>query len=265
MSNKKSTNDEKQSFWSTLPGIITAISGLVIAITGLVTALGDYGLIEFFTGNAPNETPTPFATATSVDEDNILPTPVQATLAPTEAVAQAPSCRNFTEYEGKTNPNAILLAYTDTDLWIRYGDMEEEIETQDNVEIYLFDTSDSSGNCLRQWVKYLAADHTTSWPPASTGKGRTYNEIWMNSPTPPIVGELANWSVIPDMVLITTVTESPSPDFAQIYICGQDIPREILSTVAYWHTATSEEAFQGYLELYESNGYQIRDTVNCSQ
>lgn len=264
MSNSKKKKDEKQSFWSTLPGIITAITGLVIAITGLVTALGDYGLIELFTGKDAQATPTAFATATNVDSDNILPTPVQTTPEPTQAEVKAPSCQNFIEYEGKSNPNAILLAYTDSDLWIRYGDLEEDIENAENVEIYIFDTSDSASNCLRQWAKYLAADHTTSWPLATTGKGRTYNEVWMSSPTPPIVGELANWEVVPNMILITTVTDSPSPDFVQIYKCGVDIPREALTSVAYWHTATSEDALQRYLELYQSNGYEIRETVPCS-
>jgi hypothetical protein len=257
----KEEKKEKQSFWTTLPGIITAISGLVIAITGLVTALGDYGL--FAKNGGP--TPTAFPSATSVDTDVILPTPIQATPEPTDAVAKAPTCRNYIEYEGKSNPNAILLAYTGTNLWVRYGDIEEEIENEDGVNIYIFDTSDTGGDCLRQWVKYLAADHEASWPPSSTGKGRTYNEVWMNSPTPPIVGDLANWSVLPDLILITTVDHNSNPNFAQVYMCGEDVPREVLSSVAYWHAATSEEAFQGHLEQYESNRYEIRETANCSQ
>lgn len=265
MTNGKKDKGEKQSFWTTLPGIITAITGLVIAITGLVTALGDYGLIEFFTGKSKGPTPTAFATSTSVDSDVILPTPIQATLEPTEAVSTAPTCKNYTVFEGKSNPNAILLAYTDTDFWVRYADIEDEIQNADGVEIFIFDTSDPAGDCLRRWVKYLSEDHSASWPLTSTGKGRTYNEVWMNSPTPPIVGELANWSVIPDIILITTVDQNSLPDFAQIYMCGEDIPRELLSQVAYWHAATSEEAFQGYLDQYESNGYEIRATVNCEQ
>ncbi|HKJ26027.1 MAG TPA: hypothetical protein VJ965_00190, partial [Anaerolineales bacterium] len=223
MSNLKNDESEKQSFWTTLPGIITAISGLVIAITGLVTVLGDYGLIELFTGKSGGPTPTAFPTATSVDTDIILPTLIQVTQQPTDAIIQAPTCKNFTEYTGKINPNAIVLAYTDTKLWIRYGDIENDVENQEDITITLFDTSDSGGNCLRQWVKYLADDHQAFWPLASTGKGRAYNEVWMNSPTPPIVGDLANWSVLPDLLLITTVDGSSNPNFAQVYMCGEDV------------------------------------------
>ena len=175
MSDSKNTKEQKQSFWTTLPGIITAISGLVIAITGLVTALGDYGLIDFITGGSSGPTPTPFPSATNVDSDVILPTPIQATPEPSEIELTMPTCRNYTYYEGKANPNAILLAFTQTEFWIRYADIEEDIENTNGVEIFIFDTSDSSGDCLRRWVKYLAQDRTASWPVASTGKGKTYN------------------------------------------------------------------------------------------
>jgi hypothetical protein len=256
---EESVSKENQSFWTTLPGIITAFTGLVVAITGLVTTLGENGIL-----NRNRATPTPFATATVVDEDVILPTPQEATPEPTDAVITAPTCRNFTEYTGKANPNAILLAYTDTEFWVRYADIEEDVEKTSGVEIYIFDTSATSGDCLRRWVKYLVEDHTANWPVSTTGKGRTYNEVWMSAPTPPFVGELANWSVLPDILLITTVDDSMLPDYAQVYMCGSDVPREILPHVAYWHAATSEDALSGNLEQYQSNGYEIRATVPCS-
>ena len=265
MSNGKNDKENKQSFWTTLPGIITAISGLVIAITGLIAALGDYGLIDLLTGGNSGPSPTPFPSSTSVDSDVILPTPIQITPEPIETELSIPTCRNYSDYEGKANPNAIVLAYTQTEFWVRYADIEEEVEKTKDIEIFIFDTSDSAGECLRRWVKYLTQDRKAFWPVASTGKGRSYNEVWMNSPTPPIVGELANWSLLPDILLITTVDENLNPNFAQVYLCGDDVPHDVLPQVAYWHSATSEDAFQGYIEQYQANGYEIRATVSCEE
>lgn len=256
---KESATEENQSFWTTLPGIITAITGLVVAITGLVTTLGENGIL-----NRSRATPTPFATATVVDEDVILPTPKEVTPEPTDAVVTAPTCQNYTEYTGKSNPNAILLAYTDTEFWVRYAEIEEDVEKTSGVEIYIFDTSATAGDCLRRWVKYLVEDHTANWPVATSGKGRTYDEVWISAPTPPFVGELASWRVLPDTLLITTVDESMLPNYTQIYLCGEDVPREDLPHVAYWHAGTSEDALSDNMGQYESNGYEVRITVPCS-
>lgn len=252
--------EEKQSFWTTLPGIITAITGLVVAITGLVTAMGENGILNR-NGNAP--TPTAFATATAVDQDVVLPTLEEVTPEPTTAVSVAPTCQNFTEYTGKSNPNAILLAYTDTEFWVRYAEIEEEIENTPEVSIYIFDTSATSGDCLRRWVKYLVDDHTANWPLSTNSKGRDVNEVWLSAPTPPFVGELSGWSVLPDNLLVATVDDNMLPDFVQIYLCGADVPREILSNVAYWHAGTSEKALSDYIDQYQSNGYEVRLTVPC--
>ena len=106
-------------------------------------------------------------------------------------------------------------------------------------------------------------EHSANWPVADSGKGRTYNEVWLNSPYPPLVGNLAGWPVIPDLILLATVDGLLVPDLVQVYECGQDIPRELLDRVAFWHAATSEQALQGYLELYEANGYEVRETIAC--
>ncbi|MCB2179659.1 hypothetical protein KQH54_00900 [bacterium] len=250
--------EEIQSFWTTLPGIITAIAGLVIAITGLVTALGENGVL-----NRNGAIPTPFATATQVDQDVILSTPMEATPEPTNAISTAPTCQNFTEYTGKSNPNAILLAYTDTEFWVRYAEIEEEIENIPDVTINIFDTSAASGDCLRRWVKYLVDDHTANWPLGTSSKGRAVNEVWLSAPTPPFVGELSSWSALPDNLLVAAVDDNMLPNFVQVYLCGEDVPREILSNVAYWHAGTSEDALSDYLDQYQSNGYQLRLTVPC--
>jgi hypothetical protein len=254
---------EKQSFFTTLPGIITALTGLVVAITGLFTVLGENGLLARLAEGGP--TPTDFPTATNVDEDIILPTPVEATPEPTEAIPTAPICQNYSVYDGKANKNAVLVAYTETDFWVRYAEIEENIEDTSGVEIYIFDTSEGSGDCLRRWVKYLGAEREAHWPVSTTSNGRPLNEVWMNSPTPPLVGELQNWPMLPDKLLITLVTEDMLPDFAQVYMCGEDVPDDVIERVAYWHAATSEEALDGHLEQYQSNGYAVRQTVACGQ
>ena len=255
MSDKEKGKEKEKSFWQTLPGILTAITSLVVAITGLITVLGDQGIL--------GPTPTEFPTITPVDVDVVLPTLVITTPEPTDVVVSAPTCRTFTEFDNKINPNAILLAYTDTEFWVQYGGIDEEVEAIDDLTAYIFDTSENAANCLRSWVRYLVEARTAHWPTATTGTGRTNHEVWLSSTIPPIVGRLASWTVIPDTILITTVDENGSPDHAQIYICGQDIPRETLGQVAYWHAATSEQALQGHLEQYQSNGYTERSTVSC--
>lgn len=250
----KSNGDEK-SFWQTLPGIITAITGLVTAITALVTALASAGVLT--------PTPTEFPTTTPVLTDVDLPEPVEATPRPTDMTASAPACRAFAEYEDKVNPNAILLAFTEGDMWVQYGGIDEAIESQDDLTAYLFDTSENAANCLRSWVKYLLVDHIPHWPDAESDTGRVYEEVWLSSLLPPIIGELAYWPTIPDTILVTTVNADASPDSVRVYLCGADIPAEELIRSAYWHAATSEAALDDYIEQYQANGYTLLDTVPC--
>ena len=256
---KKDTGkDNGKSFWQTLPGIITAITGLVGAVTTLIVALSSAGIIG--PGAA---TPTAFPTYTLVDVDEIVPTPEITTPEPTEETASAPTCRAFTEFDDKVNPNAVLLAYTESEMWVQYGGIDEQVESQDDLTAYIFDTSENAANCLRSWVKYLLVDHTPHWPAAESDTGRTYQEVWLSSPLPPIIGELAYWPGVPDTILVTTVNPDASPDTAQIYLCGADIPDEALIRVAYWHAATSEQALQDHLEQYQSSGYTLLNTVLC--
>jgi hypothetical protein len=63
-----------QSFWTTLPGIITAISGFIVAITGLVTVLGD---------RKGEATPEPTLTT--------APTAIVETQSTEETATQAPA------------------------------------------------------------------------------------------------------------------------------------------------------------------------------
>jgi hypothetical protein len=266
-----STKKDK-SFWQTLPGIITAITGLVIAITGLVAALGDYGIIELLGGRRPTPTsgdteptPTPFPTATPVDSDVILPTPIPATAEPEPEPTSPPACTDFEPFTGKANPNAIVLAYSDNEFWVQYGELDESIQGEAGVTANIFSGSGAGAVCLREWVKYLTVAHTPHWPTAGDGQGREYHEVWLSSLTPPLVGELSSWAGIPDNILITVIDEFFNPESVQIYLCGADIPEEALSHVAYWHAGTDEEALVGYVELYSSNGYTALATVACQE
>ncbi|MFQ5814487.1 MAG: hypothetical protein ACE5I2_15015 [Anaerolineae bacterium] len=66
----------RQSFWTTLPGIITAVSGLIGAVAGLIVAVDallDLGPVNVIDGDGP--TPTPVVEAT--------PTPAATPQAPT--------------------------------------------------------------------------------------------------------------------------------------------------------------------------------------
>jgi hypothetical protein len=264
-----STKKEK-SFWQTLPGIITAITGLVIAITGLVAALSDYGIIELFGGSRSTPTtddtaptPTPFPTSTPVDSDVVLPTPIPVTAEPEPEPTSPPACSDFETFTGKTNPNAIVLAYTDTEFWVQYGGLDGSVQNKTGVEAKIFSSSDNGAICLREWIKYLVVAHEPNWPAAGDGKGREYNEVWLSSLTPPVTGELSSWAGIPDNILITVIDESFNPESVQIYLCGADIPEDTLSKVVYWHAGTSEEALAGYVELYSSNGYTPMSMVSC--
>jgi hypothetical protein len=255
MTDEKKEKDK--TFWQTLPGILTALTSLIVAITGLITVLKEGGPL--------NPTPTEFPTTTPVDVDVTLPPPVVVTPEPTDVdvVVSAPTCTAFTEFERKVNPNAVLLAFSATEFWVQYGGIDEDLENNDDLTAYIFDTSENAANCLRSWVKYLLHDRTPHWPTATTSTGRTNHEVWLSSPLPPLVGELASWPSVPNTILISTVNEHGSPDSAQIYLCGGDIPGEVLGKVAYWHAATSEQALEGHLEQYQSNGYTQQPTVPC--
>ncbi|MGK7955583.1 MAG: hypothetical protein AB4063_10045 [Crocosphaera sp.] len=47
-------NQEKQSFWKTLPGILTGISAIFIALTGLITAINETGILNIVNKQSSN-------------------------------------------------------------------------------------------------------------------------------------------------------------------------------------------------------------------
>lgn len=86
------TSDSK-SFWTTLPGIITAVAGLITAVGGLIAGLAAAGVIG---GASP--TPAPPPTDTPVPEITSTPTPTPTpvitptpTPTPTPAPASTPT------------------------------------------------------------------------------------------------------------------------------------------------------------------------------
>jgi hypothetical protein len=257
------SEEKKKSFWQTLPGIITAISGFVVAITGLITALCDPGFREILGINPPVS--TEFPTSTPVDIGATLPAVAPSTASPEPPPTKPPTCTDFTAFSGKANPNAIVLAHTDTDFWVQHGDLDDAIQSEGGVSIKQFSKSDSGAICLREWIKYLTVAHTPHWPTSGDGKGRTYHEVWLSSLTTPLTGELSSWAAIPDNILITTIDETLKPETVQIYLCGADIPEETLSHVYYWHAATSVEALSDYMTLYSSNDYSELVTVGCQE
>lgn len=57
---------QKQSWWQTLPGILTAIAAILTALTGLIAGLYEVGVFPGKTSNkrTPLETPTPLSSTT---------------------------------------------------------------------------------------------------------------------------------------------------------------------------------------------------------
>jgi hypothetical protein len=76
--------ESKKSFWTTLPGILTAITSLVVAIAGLIAALNNTGWIR------PRPTPTPTFTSTSTATPTYTPT-LTPTVTPTSTVTPTPT------------------------------------------------------------------------------------------------------------------------------------------------------------------------------
>ncbi len=78
---------EKPSFWSTLPGIFTALGSFIVALTGLLTLL-----ITHFSQAPPTSaltpTPTPTPASTSTIRATPTPTPPSPSPKPKEIVLQ---------------------------------------------------------------------------------------------------------------------------------------------------------------------------------
>ncbi|MBI4487613.1 MAG: hypothetical protein HY694_00885, partial [Deltaproteobacteria bacterium] len=93
---------EQKSFFSTLPGILTALAGLVTAVAGLILALSQTGLI----GSRGKEETKPVAVPPSQPE----PAPPKQPLAlpPKKSVATAPAQPVRKAPETPQEPTALL-------------------------------------------------------------------------------------------------------------------------------------------------------------
>ena len=60
-SQPESNPPSAQSFWSTLPGVLTAVGGLIAGAAALLTALVSAGVL----GNKPTSSPVPVVVATA--------------------------------------------------------------------------------------------------------------------------------------------------------------------------------------------------------
>ena len=79
--NNQQPGDMKQSFWATLPGMITQIITLLSALGGLLVVLNNLGVIEI----GATATPTPTHTMTASAAPNDTNTPTQKPPAPTNS------------------------------------------------------------------------------------------------------------------------------------------------------------------------------------
>ena len=71
--------EKPQSWWKTLPGIMTAVTAFLTAITGLIVALHQTGMFSGVQEPSPKTTPTLAAPGLISPENRaLLPQPYQA-------------------------------------------------------------------------------------------------------------------------------------------------------------------------------------------
>jgi hypothetical protein len=83
-SDKSSNSENKNSFWTTFPGVLTAVGAFLVAITGLITALQSMGIVK--------KLPTQPPIASSPTPANQAPTSTQSPpLSSQASVSQVPT------------------------------------------------------------------------------------------------------------------------------------------------------------------------------
>ena len=95
-------NDSKQSFWTTLPGILTGAAALITAIGGLLVAAGSSGLVQW-AGEREN-TKAPVASQSKTDG---------------ESASDEPSTNTRNETKGDKSP---IVSDTEGNVTITVGD-----------------------------------------------------------------------------------------------------------------------------------------------
>jgi hypothetical protein len=255
MSAKKT--DEGGSFWTTLPGIITAITGLIVAIGGLITVLGDEGILKRLgTDRLGTETPTAqINTPDDIDDPNTttgVSTPTWEENAP---------CYKFLSYDEQIEGyDGVILAWSLDEVWVRISELEEDILSREDVTAKRFPKEYGVPECLAEWIKFLSKERDVHWPVAESSNGRVYSEVWLQRSTNFDTGSLNTYPVVPDMILITVGGDE---DYFQIYECGVDVPFETKQKAGYWYAATDEAALEDYVDQYLGYNYDQRPTVPC--
>ncbi|MFN2146261.1 MAG: hypothetical protein ACK2T7_12985 [Anaerolineales bacterium] len=255
MSAKKT--EERGSFWTTLPGIITAITGLIVAIGGLITILGDEGILKSLgISRLGTETPTgPVSTPVDQDDPDLTPGAVTPTWE-----ENAP-CYKFLSYDEQIEGyEGVILAWSQEEVWVRVSELEMDVLSREDVTAKRFPYKYGVPECLAQWIKYLSEDRVVHWPVAESSQGRAYSEVWFASEPTLNYQRLESFPVKPDMLLLYVLDGDDR--YMQIYHCVADIPPEVMAEVASWFAATDEAAL---LELYETRfaNRELRPTVPC--
>ncbi len=256
MSAKKTEKGE--SFWTTLPGILTAITGLIVAVTGLVTVLGYEGVLRSLgISRLGTETPTaPISTPGDQDDPNVTPDPAIPTRHP-----DAPDCTASLSYEKPMeNSDDVILAWSEDELWVRYSELEDDIFSREDVTARRFPQVYKATDCLAEYIKNFSIVRQVHWPVAESSNGRTYSKVWFNNNVTIDPHPLNDFPVKPEMVLVYVIDGDEL--YMQIYHCATDIPSEILGKVYHWYAGTDEAALLELLETQFDTREQ-RPTVTC--
>lgn len=105
---KKPETKSAKSFWSTLPGVLTALTGLIVAISGLIAALASTGLMPI----RASETSFPTLTDTPTHTSTIIPVQ-SATFTPTIGPSNTPSPSETPTFT-PTSTNTTIPSPTNT-------------------------------------------------------------------------------------------------------------------------------------------------------
>ncbi len=97
---------DKQSFWTTLPGILTALAGVIAAVATLITAMHGAGLLNFGTVNQTNSSLTEITTARTT-----IPTSISTTVPTSSPTTIQPF--SFTVVPSAAYPGSDVKLYFD--------------------------------------------------------------------------------------------------------------------------------------------------------
>src|SRR5437867_13292707 len=110
---------KSQSWWQTLPGVLTAATGIITAVTGLVVALNQTGFFSREGTRAPSSGSIATPSSASVPPTAAGKTRPEAdTSAPTNAAGAFPATLSIDSPEIRTNELVYKILHAQID---RYG------------------------------------------------------------------------------------------------------------------------------------------------